>query len=101
MVEAARPEAENEVRDQFHSWVDKVQSSDLVKKACQLWAYFNSPECSTTEKIIIVAALLYLISPIDAIPDFLPIVGWLDDIAIATAVLAYLSAKASDITDRR
>jgi uncharacterized membrane protein YkvA (DUF1232 family) len=40
----------------------------------------------------VVAALLYIISPIDVIPDSIPIVGGLDDIA----VLAYAVHAVSD-----
>ena len=40
---------------------------------------------------IIGASLLYLISPIDISPDFLPIVGWIDDGVIATLLVAELS----------
>ncbi len=40
---------------------------------------------------IIGASLLYLISPIDIAPDFLPIVGWIDDGVIATLLVAELS----------
>lgn len=40
---------------------------------------------------IIGASLLYLISPIDISPDFLPIVGWIDDGVVATLLVAELS----------
>lgn len=36
----------------------------------------------------IVAALLYVINPIDLIPDFIPVVGYLDDAAVVAACLA-------------
>ena len=32
--------------------------------------------------IVALLAVLYIISPIDAIPDFLPIIGWLDDLVV-------------------
>lgn len=32
--------------------------------------------------LVIVIALIYLISPIDLLPDFIPIIGWIDDGAI-------------------
>lgn len=40
---------------------------------------------------IIGGSLLYLISPIDISPDFLPIVGWIDDGIIASVLVAELS----------
>lgn len=35
----------------------------------------------------IVAALLYLLSPIDAIPDFIPGIGFVDDVAVLVLCL--------------
>ncbi len=38
--------------------------------------------------IILIVAFLYAISPIDFIPDFLPVLGWIDDAAVLlTAIL--------------
>lgn len=35
-------------------------------------------------------ALLYVLSPIDLIPDFLPVIGYLDDAAVFAALLKYV-----------
>lgn len=40
---------------------------------------------------LIGGTLLYLISPIDIAPDFIPIIGWIDDAAIATLLAAEVS----------
>lgn len=40
----------------------------------------------TVTCIIIMICLLYIISPIDFLPDFIPIIGWIDD-AMAGLVL--------------
>ncbi|UYW01719.1 DUF1232 domain-containing protein [Flavobacterium agricola] len=40
-------------------------------------------------------AILYVVSPIDAVPDFIPFVGWLDDVAVITFVLANLNSEIS------
>ncbi|MFC1833204.1 DUF1232 domain-containing protein [Thermodesulfobacteriota bacterium] len=31
---------------------------------------------------VLVLALLYIISPVDFIPDPIPVVGWVDDVAV-------------------
>ena len=37
---------------------------------------------SSKTKMLIMGTLAYVILPIDVVPDFIPIVGWLDDIFI-------------------
>ena len=38
-------------------------------------------------KVALVAAALYLASPVDLLPDFLPVVGYLDDLLLAAVVV--------------
>lgn len=38
--------------------------------------------------VMITAALIYLVSPLDAIADFLPVIGFTDDAAVILAVFA-------------
>ena len=41
-------------------------------------------------KIIPVLLMLYLTSPIDLVPDFIPVLGYLDDLVIALVALALI-----------
>ena len=41
--------------------------------------------------LLIGGTLLYLVSPFDLAPDFIPVIGWIDDAAIATLLAAELS----------
>ncbi|MGF1520745.1 MAG: YkvA family protein [Leptolyngbyaceae cyanobacterium] len=41
--------------------------------------------------LLIAGTLLYLVSPIDIAPDFIPVIGWIDDAAIATLLIAEIS----------
>ena len=50
----------------------------------------RDPYVSWHRKAIVAAALVYFISPIDAIPDIAPLVGYLDDLGVITALLKYL-----------
>ncbi len=40
---------------------------------------------------IIIGAIIYVASPIDAIPDFFPFLGWLDDISIVSIAVIKLA----------
>jgi len=40
---------------------------------------------------IVLGTLLYLLSPIDISPDFLPIIGWIDDAAITALLVSEVS----------
>ncbi|MEP0858367.1 YkvA family protein [Trichocoleus sp. DQ-U1] len=44
---------------------------------------------------VILGSLLYLFSPIDIAPDFIPIIGWIDDGVILTLLVAEVSQMLS------
>ena len=43
------------------------------------WAVLRDPRAPKAAKLVTVLAALYVISPIDFVPDTIPILGWLDD----------------------
>jgi uncharacterized membrane protein YkvA (DUF1232 family) len=47
----------------------------------------KDPALPRPVKIALAAAVVYLASPIDLIPDFIPLLGWLDDALLAAIVL--------------
>lgn len=51
--------------------------------------------------IIILGTLIYLFSPFDICPDFLPIVGWIDDGVVLTLLTTELSRLVIDYRQRR
>ena len=60
----------------------------LIYKALQLYYVAQSPDCPMKIKAGIYGALGYLISPIDFVPDFVPVVGYSDDAAAIALALA-------------
>jgi uncharacterized membrane protein YkvA (DUF1232 family) len=78
------------LRKEFTDWVDQADDVQVVRRAKQLWAYLNSGKASGWDKAIVVAALLYLMSPVDLVPDTIPVLGWLDDIGVAAIAMNYV-----------
>lgn len=60
------------------------------------WRYLTSGEASLFAKLLFVATLVYVVSPVDAVPDVAPIIGWLDDLGVFAIAVAYLSRKAAE-----
>lgn len=48
------------------------------------------------EKLKIIGAILYVVSPIDAMPDIIPFFGFGDDIAVVTFVLTKINNLVTD-----
>jgi uncharacterized membrane protein YkvA (DUF1232 family) len=65
----------------------------FAKDVLALYKYMRDPLVSWHRKAIVVAALIYFISPIDAIPDITPLIGYLDDLGVITALLKYLGSE--------
>ena len=42
--------------------------------------------------LILVLAILYILSPVDVIPDAVPVVGWVDDAAVGVSAGAAVLA---------
>ncbi len=55
--------------------------------------YMRDPLVSWHRKAIVVAGLIYFISPIDAIPDISPLIGYMDDLGVITALLKFLGSE--------
>lgn len=56
------------------------------------WTSGNYREIPIGSVVIILGALIYLINPIDIIPDFIPVLGNIDDIFIIGLVLSQVHA---------
>jgi uncharacterized membrane protein YkvA (DUF1232 family) len=57
---------------------------DLARLVARL---VTDPVLPRAAKIALGAAAVYLLSPFDLVPDFIPIAGWVDDLLLAAVVL--------------
>jgi uncharacterized membrane protein YkvA (DUF1232 family) len=57
----------------------------------QLWALYlawKDPETPFLARVLTICAIAYAASPIDLVPDFIPVIGQLDDLIIVPALVA-------------
>ena len=53
-----------------------------------LWKLFKHPETPRAAKWVAIAVLAYAVSPIDLVPDFIPVLGQLDDLVLVPLGIA-------------
>lgn len=90
---AQKPGAATNLGAKLARWTRRVRSFKLVSKARRLYLYFQSGRVTRGEKALVLGALLYLISPVDLMPDWIPLVGLFDDLGVATFALNYILKK--------
>lgn len=72
---------------QINAWAKRIKQQVLL-----LWTAYQHPECPAYVKVLIGLIVLYALSPIDLIPDFIPVLGYLDDM-ILLPILISLAIK--------
>jgi uncharacterized membrane protein YkvA (DUF1232 family) len=66
-----------EVLEHLRRWAKNLKRQTMV-----LWFCYQHPQTPWLPKWISVFVVAYALSPIDLIPDFIPILGYLDDVII-------------------
>ena len=61
--------------------------------ARRLWLALKHPAAPTWLKIGTALIVLYVLSPIDLIPDTIPLLGWVDDLVIVPFAIRFLLDK--------
>jgi uncharacterized membrane protein YkvA (DUF1232 family) len=64
-------------------------------------AYFRDPAVSLWRKLAGFGALIYVVSPIDAVPDVIPVFGWLDDIGVLGIAAMWMMREIKKHSDRQ
>jgi uncharacterized membrane protein YkvA (DUF1232 family) len=55
-----------------------------------LWRAFMAPETPVWLKGLMLLVPAYLISPIDILPDVIPVLGWLDDLVVIPLLVSWI-----------
>ena len=65
----------------------KTAGKEVVEKALILYYAAEDPETPTAAKMTIYGALAYFIFPLDTVPDYFPVAGYVDDALVLTGAL--------------
>lgn len=62
----------------------------LGRDALTLWYACRHPSAPWALRLGAAGFALYLLSPLDMVPDWLPLLGWLDDVGVAAILIPAL-----------
>lgn len=72
------------------AWYARLRrrASRLKRQVWALFLAFKDPRTPLLARVVIIVAVAYAVSPIDLIPDFIPVLGQLDDLLILPLLIA-------------
>jgi uncharacterized membrane protein YkvA (DUF1232 family) len=99
-----KPEDEQGIAEELPHKMAKILNSinerlpvvkNMIDKVKTLYAMMRDKDFAMawSSKTIVIAGLLYFISPVDFLPDFIPILGYVDDAFVISLVINTLSAE--------
>jgi uncharacterized membrane protein YkvA (DUF1232 family) len=68
-----------------------ANTARLATYLIALWKLFKHPQTPRAAKFVAIAVLAYAVSPIDLIPDFIPVLGQLDDLVVIPMGIALVT----------
>jgi uncharacterized membrane protein YkvA (DUF1232 family) len=97
-AEPLTPAEEKEIEQSLD---EKIKSSkkSIFKILGHLKAlknYMIAKDVKWYRKSVVVAAILYFITPVDAMPDFAPLIGFLDDFGVIAWTIRFLGKEITD-----
>jgi uncharacterized membrane protein YkvA (DUF1232 family) len=72
------------------SGMERGKLTEVWEKVQTLGKLMRDPAAHWQSKAVALASLVYVVSPLDAIPDVIPGLGLTDDVAVVVAVVSYL-----------
>lgn len=87
------------LRNRCLLWEARFRSTALFKdveeRLTRAWRFLTNPDVSKQEKAIVIAAIAYVVLPLDLIPDCMPVIGLVDDLAAMLVAMAAIDRHAA------
>lgn len=82
MLETFKDKSEDDIDESLLMKMKKGPIKKVWTEVMKLWEAVKDPKSDKAMKALSIGALLYLISPLDVIPDVIPILGLTDDAGV-------------------
>ncbi|WP_224363786.1 YkvA family protein [Hyalangium versicolor] len=67
-----------------------MNASGLRGMGSRFFRYLRDGRVPLWKKLAGLLAVIYFVSPVDAIPDVIPVLGWLDDLGVLSAAAFWM-----------
>jgi uncharacterized membrane protein YkvA (DUF1232 family) len=71
-------------------WFTWAQAAGLKRQLLALWHLLRHPATPRPLRWLAIAVVAYAVSPIDLIPDFIPVLGFLDELILLPLAVALI-----------
>lgn len=92
---------ENVKSNFFQKMKSNLGNITFFQEAVIMYYCAIDPNTNKFAKAISIAALVYFINPIDIIPDFVPLTGFLDDAAMITGAIASIRSSIKEEHEKK
>ena len=65
----------------------RIWAKRIKRDAVMLWFARRHPDTPLIAKVLCVFAVAYALSPIDLVPDFIPVLGYVDDVLLLPVMI--------------
>lgn len=82
---------DNKLNKKFKAWFSQIKqkAKEIKKEIGALYLAYKRPDIPFYTKLVLIIVIGYALSPIDLIPDFIPILGYLDDLILVPLGIAF------------
>jgi len=70
-----------------------AKTAPFAEDALAAWYCARDPATPSRVRLILISAVAYFVLPIDAVPDFLPMLGFADDAAVIAAAIGAVASE--------
>ena len=84
-------------------WINRLKqwAKQIKRNVYAVWFVARDPETPFMAKLLALLVATYAISPIDLIPDFIPVLGYLDDlILVPLGIMLVLRLVPAEVMQR-